>query len=189
MVVFIDNILIYSKSNKEHVEHLSVLLQTLKEKKLYVKLSKCEFCLQEVFFLGNVISSDDIVVDPSKIDVVLQWETPKSVTKIRSFLGLVGYYRKFIEGFSKLAFSLNQLTRKGQAYVWDMHCKESFQELKKKLTFAPILIFPNPSESFVVYCDDSNMGLGGVLMKNSQVMAYSYVQLRVHERNYPTRDI
>ena len=104
VVVFIDDIVIYSKNEEEHAEHLNIELQMLKEKKLYVKLSKCEFWLSEVSFLVHIISGDGIVVDPSKVDVVLQWETLKSVTEIRSFLGLAGYYRRFIEGFSKLAF-------------------------------------------------------------------------------------
>jgi len=103
VVVFIDDILIYSKFEEEHAEHLKIVLQVLKEKKLYAKLSKCEFWLNEVSFLGHIISGSGIAVDPSKIDAVSQWETPKSVTEVRSFLGLVGYYRRFIEGFSKLA--------------------------------------------------------------------------------------
>lgn len=124
-------------------------------------------------FLGHVIYSSDIVVDPSKVDVVLQWETLKFVMGLRSFLGLAGYYRRFIEGFLRLAFSLTQLTQKGQAYFWVVKYEESFRELKKKLMTALVLIFPNPSESFVVYCDTSKMDLGGVLMQNGQVMAYA----------------
>jgi hypothetical protein len=104
---------------------------------------------------------------------VLQWETLEYATEIKSFLGLTGYCRKFIKGFSNLALLLTQLIRKGLAYVWDVHCEKSFQELKKKLMVAPILISTNPSESFVVYCDASKMGLGGVLMQNGQVMAYA----------------
>ena len=117
MVEFINYILVYSKSEEEHVEHLRVVLHTLKEKKLFAKLSKCEFWLREVSFLGRVISKGGIAVDPSKVEVVLQWETPKSVFEIRSFLGLAGYYRRFIKGFFKLALPLTQLTRKGQAFV------------------------------------------------------------------------
>ncbi|GAU49588.1 hypothetical protein TSUD_138750 [Trifolium subterraneum] len=143
---------------EEHKEHLRIVLQVLKEKKLYAKLSKCEFWLKEVSFLGHVISSGGIVVDPAKVDAVMKWGTPKSVSEIRSFLGLAGYYR-------------------------------SFQELKKKLTTAPVLIFPDAKESFVVYCDASKLGLGGVLMQKGKVVAYASRQFKVHERNYPTHDL
>jgi hypothetical protein len=142
-----------------------------------------------VSFLGHVISKGGIDVDLSKVDVVLQWESPKSVFEVRSFLGLSGYYRRFIEGFSKLALPLTQLTRKGQAYVCDAKCEKSFQELKRRLTSALVLIFPNLKESFVVYYDASKMGLGGVLMQNRQVVAYASRQLKVHEKNFPTHDL
>jgi len=134
-----------------------------------------------VSFLGHVISGNGIVVDPSKVDAVSQWETPKSVTEIRSFLGLAGYYRRFIEGFSKLALPLTQLTCKGKAFVWDVHCENNFSELKKRLTTAPVLILPKSDESFVVYCDASKLGLGGVLMQDNKVVAYASRQLRIHE--------
>jgi hypothetical protein len=100
VVVFINDILVFSKSEEEHAEHLRIVLRTLQEKKLYAKLSKCEFWLKEVSFLGHVVSSGDIAVDPQKVDAVFQWGTPESVIEIRSFLGLVGYYRRFIEGFT-----------------------------------------------------------------------------------------
>jgi hypothetical protein len=189
MVVFIDDILIYSKGEEDHAEHLKVVLSVLKERKLFAKLSKCEFWLSEVSFLGHVISSGGISVDPTKIEVVSQWEAPKSVAEIRSFLGLAGYYRKFIEGFSKLSLPLTQLTRKGQAFIWTSQCEANFQELKRRLTTAPILILPDPLETFVVYCDASLLGLGGVLMQKGQVVAYASRQLKVHERNYPTHDL
>lgn len=139
LVVFIDGILIYSKFGEEHVENLKVVLQTLKDKKLYVKLFKREFWLGEVSFIGHVISSGGIAFDSSKIDAVLQLGTPKYVMEIRSFLGLVSCYKRFIECFSKLVLPLTQLTIKGQTYVWDVECEDSFQELKKKLMFASIL--------------------------------------------------
>jgi hypothetical protein len=189
VVVFIDDILIYSKTEEEHAEHLRIVLETLREKKLYAKLSKCEFWMKEVCFLGHVISSGGIAVDPAKVDAVLQWGTPESVTEIRSFLGLAGYYRRFIEGFSKLALPLTKLTRKDQAFVWDGDCERSFQELKKRLTTAPVLTLPDVNESFVVYCDASKMGLGGVLMQKGKVVAYASRQLKVHEKNYPTHDL
>jgi len=189
VVVFIDDILIYSKFEEEHVEHLRIVLQVLKEKKLYAKLSKCELWLNEVNFLGHIISGNGISVDPSKVDAVSQWETPKSVTKVRSFLGLAGYYRRFIEGFSKLALLLTQLTCKGRAFVWDVQCENSFNELNQRLATAPILILPKSGEPFVVYCDVSKLGLGGVLMQNNKVVAYASRQLRTHERDYPTHDL
>jgi len=171
--VFIDDILIYSKSEEEHVEHLKIVLQVLKEKKLYAKLSKCEFWLSEVSFLGHNISGSGIAVDPSKLDAVSQWEAPKSVTEIRSFLGLAGYHRRFIEGFSKLALPLTQLTCKGKAFVWDAQCENSFNELKQRLTTAPVVSLPKPYEPFVVYFDASKLGFGGVLMQDNKVVAYA----------------
>ena len=143
------------------------MLHTLNEKSLYAKLPNCEFWLREVSFLGLVISRGGIAVDLSMVDAVLQWETLKSVFEIRSFLGLVGCYRRFIDRFSKLALPLTQLTPKGQMFVWDSKCEESFQELERLLISAPMLILPNPKESFVVFYDAFKMGLGGVLMQNS----------------------
>lgn len=189
VVVFIDDIFIYSKSEEEHVEHLKIVLQVLKEKKLYAKFSKCEFWLKEVSFLGHIISSSGIAVDPSKVDAVSRWETPKSFTEVRSFLGLASYYRRFIEGFSKLALPLTQLTCKGRAFVWNGQCESSFNELKQKLTTTPVLILPKSDEPFAVYCDASKFGLGGVLMQDCKVVAYASRQLKIHERNYPTHDL
>jgi len=118
MVVFIDNILVYSNSHLEHKQHLRVVLQTLRENQLYAKLDKCEFWLKEVVFLGHVISAEGIFVDPRKVEAVLKRERPTNVTKIRSFLGLAGYYRRFIEGFSTIASPLTKLTRKKVRFVW-----------------------------------------------------------------------
>jgi len=164
VVIFIDDILIYSKTLEEHEEHLRIVSQILREKKLYAKLSKCEFWLEKVKFLGHVISNKGVSVDPTKVEAVLQWEPPKTVTEIRSFLGLAGYYRRFIEGFSKIVMPLTQLTKKGQAFVWTKRCENSFQELKKRLTTSPVLALPDPTRHFVMFCDASKMGLGCVLM-------------------------
>ena len=145
--------------------------------------------VEEVQFLGHVISKEGIAVDPSKVEAVLQWERPKTATEIRSFVGLAGYYRRFIEGFSKIAGPLTQLTRKNQTFIWNDACEESFQELKRRLTTSPVLILPDPNEPFEVYCDASHQGLGCVLMQNRKVVAYASRQLKVHERNYPTHDL
>ncbi|KAK2449209.1 putative leucine-rich repeat receptor protein kinase [Trifolium repens] len=133
-IIFIDDILIYSKDSEEHAEHLRVVLEVLREKQLYAKFSKCEFWLSEVKFLGHVISQGGVYVDPSKVEAVLNWERPRSVTEVRSFLGLAGYYRKFILGFSEIALPLTRLTRKGAEFDWDAACEWSFRTLKEKLT-------------------------------------------------------
>jgi len=119
IVVFIDDILIYSKNHEEHERHLKIVLQILKERQLYGKWSKCEFWLEQVQFLGHVISKSGIAIDPSKVQAVLHWEQSKNITEIRSFLGLAGYYRKFIEEFTKLALPLTKLTSKGQPFKWN----------------------------------------------------------------------
>nr|KYP37777.1 Transposon Ty3-I Gag-Pol polyprotein [Cajanus cajan] len=177
VVVFIDDILVYSKTREEHVEHLRIVLQTLKEKQLYAKLPKCEFWLDSVNFLGHVISKGGIAVDPAKVEAVLEWRTPKSVFEIRSFLGLAGYYRRFIENFSRLALPLTKLTKKDQPFVWDSRCEESFQELKRRLTSAPVLVLPDPSKTFEVFCDASKLGLGGVLMQEGCELTSKSIKL------------
>jgi len=189
VVVFIDDILIYSKTKEEHEQHLRTVLQVLKDKQLFAKLEKCDFWLEEVKFLGHVITNEGVAVDPSKTEAVLQWEKPKSVTEIRSFLGLAGYYRRFIKGFSQVALPLTRLTRKGHAFIWTQECEDSFQTLKEKLTSAPVLIIPDPMGHFEVYSDASKRGLGCVLMQERRAVAYASRQLRPHEENYPTHDL
>jgi len=188
VVVFIDDILIYSRNKEEHAGHLRIVLEMLREHQLYGKLSKCEFWLDEVQFLGHVISSHGIVVDPSKVETVLKWERPRIVTEVRSFLGLAGYYRRFVEGFSKMVSPLTQLTRKDQPFSWTDKCKECFEEMKKRLTTTPIIIIPDTSRMFEVYCDASYQDLGCVLMQEKRPVAYASRQLKVHEKNYPKHD-
>ncbi|GJV68776.1 reverse transcriptase domain-containing protein [Tanacetum coccineum] len=157
--------------------------------KLYAKFSKCEFWLQEVHFLGHVVNQNGIHVDPSKIEAVKNWKTPTTPSKIRSFLGLAGYYRRFIANFSKIAKPLTSLTQKNQKYVWGVEQEEAFQALKNNLCDAPILTLPDGVEDFVVYCDASNQGLGCVLMQRGKVIAYASRQLKIHEKNYTTHDL
>ncbi|GJT49804.1 putative reverse transcriptase domain-containing protein [Tanacetum coccineum] len=160
VIVFIDDILIYSKDEKEHEEHLKVILELLKKEKLYAKFSKCEFWIPKVQFLGHVIDSRGIHVDPAKIESIKDWASPKTPTEIRQFLGLAGYYRRFIEGFSKIAKSMTKLTQKGIKFDWGEKEENAFQLIKQKLCSAPILALPEGSEDFVVYCDASHKGLG-----------------------------
>ncbi|XP_057443964.1 uncharacterized protein LOC130736135 [Lotus japonicus] len=189
VVVFIDDILIYSKDAKDHEEHLRQVLQVLREKKLYANPSKCEFWLEEVKFLGHVISKEGIAVDPAKVETVLAWEQPKTVTEVRSFVGLAGYYRRFIENFAKIVGPLTQLTRKEQPFAWTEACEMSFQTMKERLTTSPVLVLPQPEEPYEVYCDASYQGLGCVLMQHGKVVAYASRQLKTHEKNYPTHDL
>ncbi|KAL4023074.1 hypothetical protein IC575_016822 [Cucumis melo] len=189
VIVFIDDILIYSKTEAEHEEHLHIVLQTLPDNKLYAKFSKCEFWLKQVSFLGHVVSKAGVSVDPAKIEAVTGWTRPSTVSEVRSFLGLAGYYRRFVENFSRIATPLTQLTRKGAPFVWSKACEDSFQNLKQKLVTAPVLTVPDGSGSFVIYSDASKKGLGCVLMQQGKVVAYASRQLKSHEQNYSTHDL
>ena len=148
-----------------------MVLEKLREHQLYAKFSKCEFWLKEVGFLGHVISGEGIVVDPTKVQSVTEWLAPTSVGEIRSFLGLAGYYRRFIENFSKIAKPMTELLKKGTKFNWTKECEASFQELKKRLVTAPVLILPDLRKDFQVYCDASHQGLGGVLMQDGRVVS------------------
>ncbi|GJR12359.1 putative nucleotidyltransferase, ribonuclease H [Tanacetum coccineum] len=189
VIVFIDDILIYSKTKEDHEVHLGSVLELLRKEKLYAKFSKCEFWLQEVHFLGHVVNQNGIHVDPSKIEAVKNWKTPTTPSEIRSFLGLAGYYRRFIANFSKIVKPLTTLTQKNQKYVWGEEQENAFQTLKNNLCDAPILTLPDGVEDLVVYCDASNQGLGCVLMQRGKVIAYASRQLKIHEKNYTTHDL
>ncbi|GKA97659.1 putative reverse transcriptase domain-containing protein [Tanacetum coccineum] len=189
VIVFIDDILIYSKNKTEHEEHLKAILELLKKEKLYAKFSKCEFWIPKVQFLGHVIDSRGIHVDPAKIESIKDWASPKTPTEIRQFLGLAGYYRRFIEGFSKIAKSMTKLTQKGIKFDWGEKEENAFQLIKQKLCSAPILALPKGSKDFVVYCDASHKGLGGVLMQREKMLAYPSRKLKIHEKNYTTLDL
>ncbi|GJU06728.1 putative reverse transcriptase domain-containing protein, partial [Tanacetum coccineum] len=165
VIVFIDDILIYSRDKKEHEEHLMAILELLKEEKL------------------------GIHVDPAKIKSIKDWASLKTPTEICQFLGLAGYYRRFIEGFSKIAKSITKLTQKGVKFDWGEKEENAFQLIKQKLCSALILALPEGSEDFVVYCDASHKDLGAVLMQREKVIAYASRQLKVHEKNYTTHDL
>jgi hypothetical protein len=173
VVVFINDILVYSRSEEEQEEHLRLALQKLREHMLYVKLSKCEFWITQVAFLGHVMSKGGIYVDPSKVQDVLSWNASTSVDDIQSFLGLAGYYRRFIKEFSKISKPMTELLEKDKKFEWTSACEGSFQELKKRLTTAPILVMPDMEKSFSIYCDASGQGLGCVLMQDGNMVAYA----------------
>ncbi|GJY19952.1 putative reverse transcriptase domain-containing protein [Tanacetum coccineum] len=186
VIVFIDDILVFSKSKEEHEEHLRTVLQILRQEKLYAKFSKCEFWLSKVAFLGHIVSAEGITMDPAKVEAITKWPRPTSVTEVRSFLGLAGYYRRFVEGFSRLALPLTKLMRKGEKFVWNEEREKSFEELKQRLVSAPILTLPSGTGGFQIYSDASKKGLGCVLMQHGKVIAYASRQLKPYEVNYPT---
>nr|GFC33616.1 putative reverse transcriptase domain-containing protein [Tanacetum cinerariifolium] len=162
MIGFIDDILIYSKNKEEHEEHLRIILELLQKEKLYAKFSKCEFWLDSMKFLGHVMNSQGVHVDPAKVKAIKSWTALKSPT---------------------------ELTQKNKTYEWGEEEEEAFQLLKDKLCSAPILALPEGSKDFVVYCDASLKGYGAVLMQREKVIAYVSRQLRTHEENYTTHDL
>ncbi|KAL2226403.1 UNVERIFIED_CONTAM: Transposon Ty3-I Gag-Pol polyprotein, partial [Sesamum indicum] len=189
VIVFIDDILIYSSSPEEHEQHLRTILQILREKQLYGKFSKCEFWMEEIAFLGHVVSKEGVQPDSTKVKAILEWEPPKNVSEIRSFLGLACYYRRFVNDFSIIAKPLTNLLKKNAPFNWNDKCAQSFEELKKRLTSALILALPSGNGGYVVFTDASRQGLGFVLMQHGRVIAYASRQLRPHEMNYPTHDL
>jgi hypothetical protein len=189
VVVFIDDILIYSKNEEGHAQHLRVILTRLREHQLYAKFSKCVFWLEEIQFLGHVLSARGIAVDPSKVKDILEWKPPTTVHQVRSFLGLAGYYRRFIPDFSKLMKPITSLLKNDTKFNWSSKCNEAFEQLKTLLTTAPVLAQPDINKPFDVYCDASGSGLGCVLMQEGRVIAYASRQLRRHEDHYPTHDL
>ena len=136
-----------------------------------------------------MVTNDGIQVDSQKIEAISEWPRPTTVIEIISFLGLTGYYRRFVQDFSRIAAPITRLTRKNVKFVWSDACENSFQFMKERLTTAPVLILPNGEGKYTVYCDASRMGLGCVLMQNGRVVAYASRRLKKHEQNYPTHDL
>ena len=165
------------------------MLQSLREKKLFAKLSKCEFCLKEVSFLGHIVSAEGIRVDLGKIEAIVSWKPPRNVPEVRSFLGLASYYLRFVKGFSVIASSLTKLLRKGVKFVWDEKCQSSFDQFKKILVEAPVLTQPTSGREYALYSDALKIGLGCVLMQDGKLVAYASRQMKPHEKNYPTHDL
>jgi hypothetical protein len=166
-----------------------MVLQVLREHQLYAKLSKYIFYQMEINYLGHIISKEGISIDIEKIEAIRVWSTPNNVTEVRSFTGLAGYYRRFIEDFSKIANPITSLQKKGVKFEWTFGCEESFQQLINILTSAPILKIEDPDEYFVVCIDACKRGISGVLMKNGHVVCYESIKLNEHEGNYATRDL
>ena len=186
VVVYIDDILVFSKSHEEHLEHLRIVMQTLRDNDFKIKLSKCEFEKPEVKFLGHIVGANGVKVDTDKISVIQNWCQPTNLSALRSFLGLAQYFRKFIQDFSKIATPLTNLTKKETPFIWDEQCEKAFQHIKYSLTHAPVLALPDFNKSFEVITDASIEGIGAVLMQEGRPLAYESRKLLPAEVRYTT---
>lgn len=171
VLVFFDDILVYSKDRKEYYEHLAAMLGTLQQVTLFVNHKKCAFDSPSLDYLGHIISAEGIVADPSKIIAMVCWPTPSNVRDIRGFLGLTGYYRWFVKGYGEMAKPLTELLKKG-GFKWGMEESTAFEVLKLAMTTLPVLAMPNFSKVFVVEADASGTGLGAVLMQEGRPITY-----------------
>ena len=188
VVVYFDDILIYSKNLNDHLEHLTCVLSVLRKEKLYANLKKCTFCTDQVVFLGYVVSSQGISVDEEKVKAIQDWPTPKSVSDVRSFHGLASFYRRFVKNFSTLASPLTEVIKKNVGFKWGKEQEQAFEKLKFKLTHAPLLSLPNFDKTFEIECDASGVGIGAVLMQEGKPLAYFSEKLNGATLNYPTYD-
>jgi hypothetical protein len=171
ILVFFDDILVYSKDLDTHLTHLSLTLETLRQNSLFAKLSKCKFACLEVEYLGHIVSAHGVCADPSKIKAMVEWPFPKFLKALRGFLGLTGYYRKFIRGYGSIAAPLTQMLRKN-SFAWTVAAQAAFEALKQAMTQAPVLALPNFSQPFIIECDASGVGVGAVLMQENRPIAF-----------------
>jgi hypothetical protein len=192
VIVFIDDILVYSKTFEDHSKHLRLVLQVLREKQLYAKLSKCEFFQREIGFLGHVINKNGIKMESSKVNAVTNWPVPKNVHELRSFLGLAGYYRRFVKDFSMIASSLTALLHKNKKYEWGVEQDKAYTALKQAVSSAPILIIPDPQLPYTVVTDASGYAIGAALCQDHgsglQPCAFLSRKMNDHERNYAVHE-
>jgi hypothetical protein len=190
VVVYIDDILIYSKTFEEHMDHLKKVFRRLKEANLMVKFKKCKFCVPNIEFLGHIVGRDGLKVDPGKIEKMKKLSPPKDLTSLRAALGLFSYYRRFVPNFSKIAKPMTELLKKDIPFKWSEKQQEAFNTLKQKLTESPILGYPDYEKPFILLTDDSGKGLGAVLSQKDEnkkevVIAYASKSLNAAEQNYP----
>lgn len=174
---------------EEHKKHLLVVLQVLRGHQVYTKYSKCDFFKEKVQYLGHFIIKDGIVVDPEKIRTIMEWPIPKDVANIISFMGLAGYYRRFVEGFSSVTYPITSLQNKGKVFQWTPDCQRSFDYLKHFLTTTPILSIADPNKDYVFYTDSSKEGVGGVLIQEGRVVSYESRKLEEYDQKYSAYDL
>ncbi|GKV33019.1 hypothetical protein SLEP1_g41575 [Rubroshorea leprosula] len=188
VVVYLDDIVVYSETLEEHVQHLRQVLQVLRENELYVKQEKCSFAQQEVMFLGHRVGHGKISMDSAKVHAIQEWEPPSSVPELRSFLGLVNYYRRFIQGYSARAAPLTDLLKKKVSWEWTAECQRAFEDLKQAVSQEPVLALPDYGRPFEMHADASDLAIGGVLMQDGHPIAFESRKLNDTERRYPVHD-
>ena len=188
VVVYLDDLLVFSKTEEEHIVHLQRVFDRLREHKLYAKLTKCSFFKEELQYLGHIVGRGGLKVDPKKISVVHDWPVPVNVHDVRRFLGLANYFRKFIQGYSRLASPLTELTGSNTPWTWTGQQQAAFEGIKHALTRAPVLALPDPSKPYKVICDASDFGVGGVLTQDGRAIAFFSRKLNAAERNYHTTE-
>ncbi|GJV00619.1 putative mitochondrial protein [Tanacetum coccineum] len=180
ILVFFDDILVYSRSVEEHEVHLRTVLQILREQKLYANRKKCSFAQEQIEYLGHVVTRDGVAADPSKVKAMLEWPVPKSIRELRGFLGLTGYYRKFVKGYGKIASPLTDQLKK-DSFKWNEEANQAFETLRTTMSTLPVLVLPDFSQPFVVEADASGFGIGAVLLQNKRAIAY-FSQVLGHSR-------
>jgi hypothetical protein len=183
LLVFFDDLLIYSKTWEEHLQHVEQILAIMEDQYLYAKESKCEFGMKEVLYLGHIIGVKGVQVHQEKIQAILDWPTPKTLTELKGFLGICCYYRRFVKGFSQLCAPLTDLTRRG-AFKWSPEAQLTFDKMKKVMSTCPVLALPDFAQPFIVECDASGEGIGAVLMQNRHPIVYEIRKLRGLELLY-----
>jgi hypothetical protein len=188
LVVYIDDILIVSKTEAEHQAHVRLVLEVLKREKFYVCKAKSSFAQKEIKYLGHIVIEQGIRPDPKKVEAVQTWPVSENVQDVKSFLGLVNYFRKVIEHYSEIAVPLTNLTKKSHPWVWTGRCQDAFELLKQKLTKAPLLRTPDESLPYEVVTDASDLGLDGVLLQEGQPVAFESRKLNDAELNYQTTE-
>ncbi|XP_058008303.1 uncharacterized protein LOC131182909 [Hevea brasiliensis] len=188
IIVYFDDILLYSKNIDDYLHHLKLVFDVLRKEKLYANVKKCSFCLERIVFLGFVVSSKGVEVDDEKVKEIRDWPTPKNASEVRSFHGLASFYRRFVPNFSTLAAPLNELIKKNVTFVWGKEHEHAFAMLKKKLSYAPLLILPNFDKTFEIECDASGVGIGAILMQVKCPIAYFSEKLHGATLNYSTYD-
>jgi hypothetical protein len=184
VLVFFDDILIYSKSWEDHVQHVDKVLQLLKEQQLYAKPSKCFFGLKEVEYLGHIVSHEGVKVDPNKIRAMMDWPIPKTLKNLRGFLGLTGYYHKFVRNYGRIAVPLTTLTKK-DAFSWTPEATKAFEQLKEVMCTVPVLTTPSFTKIFIVECDALGNGIGAVLMQEGRPLAFESQPLKGRDLHKP----